>query len=67
MDKLLLEKAMEMPPNERVTFAELILQSIDYEESEVRTAWLNEVNDRMSSVKEGKSELIDFEARYSED
>ena len=66
MDKSLLDKAMKMPPNERVAFAELILQSIDYEEEEVRSAWLSEVKDRMQAVKDGKSKLVDFEARYSE-
>jgi hypothetical protein len=66
MNKELLEKAMEMPPNERVAFAELILESIDYEEEEVRNEWLNEVKDRMQAVGEGKAKLIDFEARYSE-
>ncbi len=32
MDNALLEKALEMPPNERVVLAEMILASIDYEE-----------------------------------
>jgi len=67
MDKFSLEKAMEMSPNERVAFAELILESIDYEDKEVRAAWMKEVQDRMQSLKEGKSSLIDFEARYIED
>ena len=38
MDKALLDKALEMPPNERLTFAELILASIDYEEDEILQA-----------------------------
>ncbi len=66
MDKFLFEKAMEMPPNERVAFAELILQSIDFENEEIRDSWMEEVKDRMNAVKEGKSQLIDFEARYIE-
>jgi len=67
MDKALFEKAMKMPPNERVAFAELILESIDYEVEEVRNAWLSEVKDRMQAVKDGKAKLIDFEARFGED
>ena len=67
MDKALFEKAMEMPPNERVAFAELILESIDYEVEEVRNAWLSEVKDRMQAVKDDRAKLIDFEARFSED
>ncbi len=66
MDKSLFEKAMKMSPKERVAFAELILESIDYEDSEIRESWIKEVHDRMKAVKEGKSRLIDFEARYIE-
>lgn len=35
MDKKLLEKAMEMPQNERAAFAELIPEGIDYGVEEV--------------------------------
>lgn len=64
MNKNLLEKAMEMPPNERVVFAELILASIDHEEEEIRKAWLTEVESRMKAVNEGKANLLDFEKLY---
>ncbi|MFH0975890.1 MAG: addiction module protein [Spirochaetota bacterium] len=64
MDKGLLNKALKMPPNERVVFAELILASIDHEEEEMRKAWLTEVNSRMKAVNEGKAKLLDFEKLY---
>lgn len=67
MDKALLEKALEMPPNERLTFAELILASIDLEEEEIRKSWLLEVNDRMKAFNEGRAKLLDFERLYHED
>lgn len=67
MDKTLLEKALEMPPNERLTFAELILASLDFEEDEIRQAWINEVNDRMNAVIDGRARLLDFEGLYNED
>jgi hypothetical protein len=60
MDKTLLEKALKMPPNERVTFAELILASIDHEDDEIRQNWINEVRKRMKSVDEYKTRLLDF-------
>jgi hypothetical protein len=60
MDKMLLEKALEMPPNERVTFAELILASIDYEDDEIRQNWIIEVKNRMKNVNEGNVNLLDF-------
>jgi len=67
MDTALLDKALEMPPNERVTFAELILASIDYEEDEIRQSWIQEVNDRMRAFNEGRAKLLDFESLYHED
>lgn len=67
MDKALFAKALEMPPNERLAFAELILASLDYEEDEIRQEWIREVNDRMRAVKEGQARLLDFESLYYED
>ncbi len=67
METHLLEKALEMPPNERVAFAELILASIDSEEKEIRQSWIIEVKDRMNAVNEGRSKLLDFEDLYNED
>ena len=67
MDTNLLDKAMKMPPKERVAFAELILASIDYEEDTIRKTWITEVKNRMKAVKEGKSKLLDFERVYNED
>ena len=65
MDKALLEKALEISPNERVVLAELILASIDHEENEIRELWLSEVKDRIKAVNEGKAKLLDFERLYN--
>ena len=67
MDKALLEKVLEMSPNERVVLAELILASIDHEEDEIRELWLSEVKDRIKAVNKGKAKLLDFEILYNED
>ena len=64
MDKVLLDKVLEMPPNERVVFAELILASIEHEEIEVRNSWIAEVKDRINAINEGKAKLLDFEKLY---
>ena len=64
MDKLLINKAMKMPPIQRVALAELLLASIDYEEEEICDAWISEVNERMNAVKEGRSTLLDFDALF---
>jgi putative addiction module component (TIGR02574 family) len=62
MDKELFEKTLKLPPNERLVFAELILASLEHEEEEIRRAWVNEVNDRIKAVNDGRSNLLDFEA-----
>jgi len=67
MDKTLLEKVLEMPPNERVVFAELILSSIDCEKDEILQSWITEVKNRMIAVNEGRAQLLDFEGLYNED
>ena len=67
MNKALLEKALKMPPNERVILAELILSSIDYEEEEIRKSWLSEIEARMEAVNKGEAKLLDFKSIYYED
>ena len=67
METILLDKALKLPPNERVTFAELILASIEHEEEEIRQSWILEVKDRMKAVKEGKAKLLDFDELYNAD
>ena len=64
MDKLLINKAMKMPPIQRVALAELLLASIDYEEEEICDTWISEVNERINAVNEGRSTLLDFDALF---
>jgi len=61
MDRLLIHKAMEMPPIQRVALAELLLASIDHEQEEISEAWINEVNERIKAVNEGRETLLDFD------
>lgn len=65
MDKELFEKVLKMPPNERLTFAELILASLDHEDDQIRHTWVKEVNDRIKAVKKGQAKLLDFESLYN--
>ena len=62
MNENLMNAAMEMSPNERVVFAELMLESIEHENDSIKNAWISEVKNRMQMVKEGKSKLLDFDA-----
>ena len=61
MNENLMNAAMEMSPNERVVFAELMLESIEHENDSIKNAWISEVKNRMQMVKEGKSKLLDFD------
>ena len=60
MDKTLLEKVLDLPPIERVEFAQLILASLEVEDKSVKKAWIKEVERRIIDYKSGKSKLIDF-------
>jgi len=64
MENTLLDEALKMPPDERVALAELILASVDYEDEEIRKAWIAEVRDRISAVREGRARLLDFQDLY---
>ncbi len=67
MDKTLLNKALAMPTDERMAFAELILASVEIEENEVTQTRRDEVNARIQAVNDGSANLLDFESLYSED
>jgi len=64
MNLTILDEAVKIPPKERVVLAELILASIDYEDETIKKSWLNEVKNRMQSVEEGTSKLLDFNQLY---
>ncbi|NOY77541.1 MAG: addiction module protein [Calditrichaeota bacterium] len=64
MNKSILEEVLKMPPDERITLAEIILQSINREESEIRQVWIQEVNDRIKAYRDGRATVIDFEDQY---
>ncbi|SMM99816.1 hypothetical protein SPONN_1575 [uncultured Candidatus Thioglobus sp.] len=61
MNENLIQQAIKMPVNERVAFAELMLESVDYEDTSIRDAWLVEAQKRMQSVKDGTSKLLNFD------
>ena len=66
MESILIDKALELPPNERVAFAELILANIDHEDEKIRKIWIAEVRERMQDTKNGGAKLLDFEKLYNE-
>lgn len=67
MAHALLDEALKMPLNERVELAQQILASLEGEDDAVRDAWVTEVRDRMTAVKQGRAVLKDFDSLYHED
>ncbi|VAW35105.1 hypothetical protein MNBD_GAMMA01-622 [hydrothermal vent metagenome] len=63
----LLEQAIKMPPKERVELAQMILASIDNETDEINKIWVDEVQNRIKLVADGKSKLLDFNELYAQD
>ncbi len=63
----LLEQAIKISPKERVVLAELILASIDNESEAINKIWLDEVQNRMKTVSDGKTSLLDFNELYAQD
>lgn len=67
MDIAILEQALALPDDEKVFIAEKLLSSVTTEDKTFRDAWLDEVKNRMKSVNEGTSKLLDFGQLYYED
>lgn len=45
----------------------MILTSIDNEDKDINNAWISEVQMRMKSVNDGKSQLLDFNQIYADE
>jgi hypothetical protein len=60
MKQNIIEEAIQLPINERVQLAEMLLESIEYGNSKIDSLWIDEVKNRMQSVEKGETKLIDF-------
>jgi putative addiction module component (TIGR02574 family) len=56
----LLAKALELPPEERVRFAAELLESLDYAQEDVESAWAAEIQHRVAQVRAGELESTDW-------
>jgi len=55
----IIKSAMSLPSNLRASVAEMLLESLDYEDDfPVSKEWLNEIERRCKEIDEGKVELI---------
>lgn len=57
MDRALLERALNIPANERVELAQILLASIEVQDEGVRRSWIDEVQRRIASHRDGRSSL----------
>ncbi len=57
--KDIIESAMSLPPNLRASIAEILLESLDFEENfPVSNEWLDEINRRCREIDQGKVRLM---------
>ena len=60
--KNIAERVLKLPPTSRAYLAEVLLQSLDYEEDfAVSDEWINEIHHRCHEMDEKKIELITAE------
>jgi putative addiction module component (TIGR02574 family) len=56
----LLAKALELPPEERASFAAELLDSLDYAQEDVEAAWAAEIQHRVAQARAGELESTDW-------
>jgi putative addiction module component (TIGR02574 family) len=57
--KDIIDKAMALPPSSRANLAEILLESLDFEEDfPVNEEWLDEIKRRCREIDEGKVGLL---------
>jgi putative addiction module component (TIGR02574 family) len=56
------KKALKLPPNARASLAEILLESLDYEEDfPISDEWMNEIQKRCREIDAGEVQLISAE------
>lgn len=57
--KDIVDSVLALPANSRAYIAEVLLESLDFEEDfQISNEWLEEINKRCQEIDEGKVELI---------
>jgi len=58
-------KAMKLPPTTRAYLAEILLESLDYEEDfPITDEWMTEIHNRSREIDEGKIQLVPAEDAF---
>ena len=65
--KELLDKAMELKPEERFTLVESLIQSLDEPDKKLDEIWAEEAENRLRAYREGKLEGVPIEEIFKEE
>ena len=60
------QKALELPPEERVRLAEKLLATVHEVDAEVDAAWDQEIQRRLAEIDNGTAKLIPAEEVFAE-
>jgi putative addiction module component (TIGR02574 family) len=60
------QKALELPPEERVRLAEKLLATVHEVDAEVEAAWDQEIQRRLAEIDDGTAKLIPAEEVFAE-
>lgn len=60
------QKARQLPPEERIQLAEELLATVQEVDSEVETAWDEEIRRRLTEIENGTGKLIPAEEVFAE-
>lgn len=60
------QRALELPPEERVRLAEKILATVHEVDAEVEAAWDQEIQRRLAEIDNGTAKLIPAEDVFAE-
>jgi putative addiction module component (TIGR02574 family) len=62
----LVEKALELKPQEKIVLIEALVSSLDKPDPEIAKTWLHEAEARLKAYRKGKSKGIPVEEIFKE-
>jgi len=66
VDSVLIKKALELKPQDKIILIEALVTSLDKPDPEISKIWLKEAEDRLKAYREGKTKGIPAEEIFGE-
>jgi len=66
VDSVLIEKALELKPQDKIVLIEALVTSLDKPDPEISKIWVQEAEARLKAYREGKMKGIPGEAIFGE-